>query len=438
MHLLSDMLPLVRVYWCACVRPSNNALDAARSGRQKRYARQARAIAAHYAEQQRSSPDAPAAAASSSPPLFEHGDITHTHLSTERRWFIILLHKMKREDAAIAKEVTCDIRSVRHWINHYQEYGNVDDLHRSGRKRKTTADQDATINHAAKRIKFTTPRRIKRKLGLDVSSRTIDRRLIEVGLFGRVAQHKKKYTEEHIRKRLSFAEGYTNWTAEQWMKVMFADEKIFWGEGFWGQVFVRRPKGEALNPDYCVDRDPHPEKVNVWGCFCGHGLGYCYIFNENMDGQLLKGILGTHLIESVPPARPFEISPSISPAKSSPLACSFSSSARFSPKQSHPSVSPPASVRSSWPAWSGPSASASAAPKAIPSIPRAIWARESLTRFYPFPGKEHQIGDTRGYRCLRRWSALRLPVTRCDFLSSRAVSELRISGRPTCSPAPKP
>lgn len=238
------------------------------------------------------------AAASLPPPLFEHGDIIHTHLSTERRWFIILLHKMKRDDAAIAKEVACDVRSVRHWISHYQEHGNVDDAPRSGRKRKTAPEDDERIEQEAKRTKFTTPRRIKRKLGLDVSSRTIDRRLIEVGLFGRVARHKKKFSAEEIRKRLAFAEGYKNWTAAMWMKVIFADEKIFWGEGFWGQVFVRRPKGEALNPEYCVDQDPHPEKVNVWGCFCGKGLGYCYIFNENMDGQLLKGILGTHLVES--------------------------------------------------------------------------------------------------------------------------------------------
>ncbi len=251
----------------------------------------------HHA-QQHSSSDPSAAAASSSPPLFEHGDITHTHLSTERRWLIILLHKLKRDDAAIATEVACDVRSVRHWIEHYQQHGNVDDLPRSGRKRKTTAEQDASIVQEAKRKKFTTPRRIKRKLGLDVSSRTIDRRLIEVGLFGRVARHKKKFTEEEIRKRLAFAEGYKNWTPAKWMTVIFADEKIFWGEGFWGQVFVRRPKGEALNPDYCVDKDPHPTKVSAWACFSGHGLGYMYIFNENMDAKLLQGILGTHLIES--------------------------------------------------------------------------------------------------------------------------------------------
>jgi hypothetical protein len=211
---------------------------------------------------------------------------------------IICLHKLKRDDAAIAKEVACDVRSVRHWINHYEEHKNVNDLRRSGRKRKTTSEQDAAIINEAKRIKFTTPRRIRRKLELDVSIDTIDRRLKEHGLFGRVAQHKKKFSAEEIRKRLSFAQGYKNWTVAQWMKVIFADEKIFWGEGFWGQIFVRRPKGEAMNPDYCVDQDPHPVKVSVWGCFSGKGLGYCYIFNENMKAKLLQGILGTHLVES--------------------------------------------------------------------------------------------------------------------------------------------
>ncbi len=89
---------------------------------------------------------------------------------------IICLHKLNRDDKAIAREVSCDIRSVRHWIQHYQEYNNVDDLQRSGRKRKTSSDQDAAIVNEAKRTKFTTPRRIKRKLELDVSIDTIDRR----------------------------------------------------------------------------------------------------------------------------------------------------------------------------------------------------------------------------------------------------------------------
>jgi transposase len=230
--------------------------------------------------------------------LFERDEHSHGHLSVAQRWAIVTMHKLDHDDAAIAQHVPCDLRSVRHWWTHYEQHGDVNDTLRSGRKRKSTAEEDAAIAAEARETKFTTPRRIRRKLGMDVSSRTIDRRLIEVGLFGRVARHKKKFSEEEKRKRLSFAEGYQHWTAADWMRVEFADEKLFLGEGFWGQVFVRRPRGEALNPDYCVDQKPHPVKVSAWACFSGHGPGHMYIFNENMDAKLLQGILGSHLVES--------------------------------------------------------------------------------------------------------------------------------------------
>jgi hypothetical protein len=208
------------------------------------------------------------------------------------------MHKDGRDNEYIAQKIPCDMRSVHHWLDYYEQHHNVDDIRRSGRKRKTTSKVDQHIVEEAKETIFTTPRRIKRKLQLDVSIDTIDRRLKEVGLFGRVTRHKKKFSEEEKRKRLAFGEGYKNWTIEQWMHTLFADEKIVWGEGFSGQVWVRRPVGEADNPKYCVNKLPHPVKVNVWGCFCGRGLGYMYIFHQNMNGDLLKGVLGTHLAES--------------------------------------------------------------------------------------------------------------------------------------------
>lgn len=253
-----------------------------------------------YNQQHPPHPASTAAAAASPPspsppqPLFSRDEHSHSHLSEEQRFAIRILHKEGRDEAYIAARIPCNVRTVRHWLAR----ADTHDSPRSGRKRKTTAEQDAAIVAEAEATKFTTPRRIRRKLGMDVSSRTIDRRLIEVGLFGRVARHKKKFNEAEKRKRLSFAEGYKHWTAGDWMHVLFADEKIFWGEGFWGQVFVRRPKGEALNPAYCVDEDPHPVKVSAWACFSGHGPGYMYIFNENMDAKKLQEILGTHLIES--------------------------------------------------------------------------------------------------------------------------------------------
>jgi transposase len=240
----------------------------------------------------------PPAAPSPPPPLFERDASSHSHLSVEQRWAIVILHKEGHDASTVARKIPCDLRSVRHWLSHYEQHHSVEDEPRSGRPRMTDEATDTAIAFVAHVEKFTTPNRLKRKLQLNVSSRTIDRRLQGAGLFGRVARHRKKLTEEDISKRLSFAEGYAHMTKEDWMRVMFADEKIVKGAGFSGQVWVRRPKGEADNPDYSVDKQPHPVKLHVWGCFCGRGLGYLYIFNENMDGKLLKRILGTHLKES--------------------------------------------------------------------------------------------------------------------------------------------
>ena len=38
--------------------------------------------------------------------------------------------------------------------------------------------------------------------------------------------------------------------------MLFGDEKCFlkFGKGFCGQTWVRMPKGEAFNPEYCVPK----------------------------------------------------------------------------------------------------------------------------------------------------------------------------------------
>jgi len=148
---------------------------------------------------------------------------------------------------------------------------------------------------------FATPRGLKRKLELDVSARTIDRRLNEAGLYGRVAVNKRRLTDDDKRKRLSFASGYSGWTVQQWDRVLYSDEAVIEGEGSCsGRRWVRRAPSviESLKSEHCTGKLPHPIKMNVWACFSGRGLGYCYIFNSNLDAKLLEHILDTHLIPS--------------------------------------------------------------------------------------------------------------------------------------------
>ena len=219
------------------------------------------------------------------------------HLNTFERDAIVVLYKDGQSKSMVANKIVTSLPTIRHWIQHYEETKNVKNEKRSGRKRKTTEEEDWNIYRAADDIKFTGGKQIKHELDLQLSRATINRRLQEVGLNGCIARKKRNYNEREIMLRLSFANGYKDWTCEQWDTVIFSDEKIF-NCGFNGQYYVRRPIGEALNPDYMIDKKPHPIKVNVWACFSGRGLGYIYIFNETLDAKLLKQILNENLIPS--------------------------------------------------------------------------------------------------------------------------------------------
>lgn len=195
-----------------------------------------------------------------------------TRLTELQRWSCIALHNDGRSSRYIAMKLKVHQNTVLAVLARFAATGSPGSGSRSGRPRSTDEATDINIAVEARITKFTSPRQIKRRLDLGVSSRTIDRRLQEAGLFGRVARHKRAYSEVERRKRLSFAEGYKDWTVEQWEKVLFSDEKCFYGHGFCGRMWVRREIGEALNPEYCVHKLAHPVKVNVWACFCASGV----------------------------------------------------------------------------------------------------------------------------------------------------------------------
>jgi transposase len=230
-------------------------------------------------------------------PLFDRDNTTADRLSPEQRWAIITLHREGKRRAAIASMIPCNIKTIDHWISHYEQHGSVEDKRRSGRKRKTNESTDDNIIDFAIEEKFTTPKTIKRKQQLAVCARTIRHRLDEAGLFGRVARKEYPFKNEHILKRLSFGNGYKGWTVDQWDTVLFSDETHI-ELGPHGQIWVQRPLGAAFESEYMTTRDTHPDRISIWGCFSGRGLGEIEIFTDILDGPKLRSILRSHLISS--------------------------------------------------------------------------------------------------------------------------------------------
>lgn len=236
----------------------------------------------------------PSSSPSPSPTHFSRPHSCIDSLTHDQRMTIITLYKENYSRYDIARKIPCSLNTVGHWIRRYEFNHSVEDIEREGRPRCTDEETDEKMIELAEERKFITPKQIKNELSLDCSSRTVRRRLDEVGLHGRIAQREFPFTDEIIRKRKSFAEGYLNWTIDQWDAVVFSDETHV-ELGTHSQVWVQRRENETFDPQFLTDRIPHPQRVSLWGCFCAKGIGQAEIFTDTLDGAQYVDILAHNL-----------------------------------------------------------------------------------------------------------------------------------------------
>jgi transposase len=235
----------------------------------------------------------------SSPPptLFDrpHGCIDQ--LTVEQRSAIIALHKIGKLNKDIALLIPCSERTVSLWVNRWREQHSVTDAERSGRPRCTEEETDVAIEEFADEKVNVVPKDVVRELELPISARTVRRRLDEMGLFGRVQQDEHAYTDENIRRRLSFAEGYSRWTEEDWARVVFSDETHFY-LGHHGREYVQRPVSMALDPKYTRKTEQLKGKVSLWGCICAGGLGHAELYIDTLNARKYQSILALNLVST--------------------------------------------------------------------------------------------------------------------------------------------
>ena len=115
--------------------------------------------------------------------------VSHTRREEIDRWRCVIYHLdgMKKKD--IMKKIRTTCKTINRWIKSYNNNKKMLEQKRKGRKRKLSEEQVDEIVNYTKKVKFTTPALVKFHFSLNVSKSTIDRRLIEHGLFGRVGIH---------------------------------------------------------------------------------------------------------------------------------------------------------------------------------------------------------------------------------------------------------
>lgn len=223
------------------------------------------------------------------------------NISLDMKNRVINFYKNGQKQADIGRRLGTHKCIISRIIKQFNTFGNVVSLKRGGRHRKTTKAQDRWIKQTSEQDPFMSSLKIQHKLaeetGVSVCSRTVRNRLLEAGLHGRRPAKKPLLSKKNRRDRIRFARLYSHWTEHDWKKVIFSDESKFNLMNSDGMNYVRRPRGERLNPKYTVPTVKHGGgSVMVWGCFSGLGMGPLFRIQGNMDRFMYKDILQENLI----------------------------------------------------------------------------------------------------------------------------------------------
>jgi transposase len=217
-------------------------------------------------------------------------------LSIKTRWEIVFLHTHRRgphlSKSEIAREVRCAPSSVDYWLKRYRETGDVQEIERTGRPRKTSSVQDTMIvkvaDQNAEESSKVIARKLKRKK-VSISDRTVRRRLNEAGLQSLAPTVKPLLTDRHRKGRSEWAKANKD---RDWNQVIFTDETTI--KLFRNKIRVWRRPGQRI----VVRSVKHPVKVHVWGCLSAQGFGRIICFKQNLDAKFLCKIYKTGLLPS--------------------------------------------------------------------------------------------------------------------------------------------
>lgn len=152
---------------------------------------------------------------------------------------------------------------------------------------------------AIERNPFTNAVSVREQLRLDVSNRTIRRRLHESGVHHRVPAVKGRLQERHVRERLAFARNYVTRDINSWARTIFSDEKTFSSTNH-GTLHCWRPNNTRYHRQniYTLQRSGRTT-VNMWGWVNLNCLGELTEIEGRFNSEVYLEILEEVMMPTV-------------------------------------------------------------------------------------------------------------------------------------------
>lgn len=178
--------------------------------------------------------------------------------------------------------------------------GTSSDRARSGRPRLSNARADRVLRRlstAHPRFTARTLRQLWHPHVPQVSRQTVSRRLVEMGLPGRIAKKKPLLTARHRQVRLQWARERQHMGVVEWGNIFFSDETPVHLIQSHQVRYVRRPPGQRD-----LQRYSRPTvhsgggKVNIWGGFTADGTRGFKVYRGNLNSVAYQEILAEAIL----------------------------------------------------------------------------------------------------------------------------------------------
>jgi len=169
---------------------------------------------------------------------------------------------------------------------------------KSGRKKASTTSEDRILVRNLRRNPLATAAQLQNEwnsYGVRVSTRTVCRRLNQLGCRSVKARRVPKLTPAMKRKRLAFALLHREWTQDQWNKVCFSDESTFECR------YAERPRiwQTIGSPPPTRPRTKHPTKAMVWGMISCKGPSSLHVRDGIMNSEKYLDVIRNSAIPQI-------------------------------------------------------------------------------------------------------------------------------------------
>ena len=217
----------------------------------------------------------------------------------------VLLVEQGRTQREAAATLNVSRSNLKYALKRYRETGRYTRRPGSGGIRCTSTRDDRFIILEVLRNRFLTAVEIRQRLqmirGVNVSERTIRRRMEERDLRARRPARGPELERHHRVARLRFAREHANWTLEEWANVLWTDECKVALRAPDGRERVYRRSGERFIP--ATTRQTvsfHGGSVTVWGGISSDARTELTIVEGRLNSpRYIEEILQEHVVPYV-------------------------------------------------------------------------------------------------------------------------------------------